>query len=75
MRDLPVRPSCLGRYVEGMVRNYSAHGIPLAHVVIENYYQSGHELQNTSGSFPDPKGMVRVLAAGWPHAERVPTMR
>ena len=46
-------------YIEDIGENFSLHGIPLAHVVIENYYQSGHELQNTS--FPNPAAMVQRL--------------
>ena len=43
-------------YVEAIVKNFSAHKIPLSHVVIENYYNSGHQLP--ADQFPDPKAMV-----------------
>ena len=49
-----------------MVQNFSKHGIPLSHVVIENYYNSGHQLP--AAQFPDPKAMVAAAEAVGPRA-------
>lgn len=38
------------------VKNFSDHGIPLSHVVVENYYDSGHRLDPTR--FTTPAALV-----------------
>jgi alpha-glucosidase (family GH31 glycosyl hydrolase) len=40
------------------VKNFSDHGIPLSHVVVENYYDSGHRLDPTR--FTTPAALVEA---------------
>jgi alpha-glucosidase (family GH31 glycosyl hydrolase) len=48
-------------FVEATVANFSAHKTPLAHVVIENYHNSGEDL--APEAFPDPAAMVKTIGA------------
>ena len=48
-------------FIEGIVANFSAHKVPLAHVVIENYLNSGEDLDPEA--FPDPAAMVKTVGA------------